>query len=125
MRSEHVWPSRLWLVRHGESLGNVARAAADAAAMARIAIPERDVDGPLSDCGVQQAAALGRWFAGLEPLQRPQVVLSSPYLRAVKTAQILREQNALIADAPALAIDERLREREFGILDRLTRVGVT
>ena len=37
---------------------------------------------------------------------------------------ILREQNALIADAPALAIDERLREREFGILDRLTRVGV-
>ncbi|HEX8420026.1 MAG TPA: histidine phosphatase family protein, partial [Sphingomonas sp.] len=41
------WPSRLWIVRHGESAGNVARDAAQASGAARIAIEGRDVDVPL------------------------------------------------------------------------------
>ena len=57
------WPSRIWIVRHGESAGNVARDAAHEAGLARIDIAERDVDVPLSDRGRQQADALGRWFA--------------------------------------------------------------
>ncbi len=62
------WPSRLWIVRHGESAGNVARDAAHAAGLADIDISARDVDVPLSPLGQRQSQALGRWFAALPPL---------------------------------------------------------
>lgn len=62
-----IWPDRLYLIRHGESAGNVARDAALKAGEAMIDIDVRDVDVPLS---------------------------------------------------------ERLREKEFGIPDRLTSVGI-
>ena len=42
------WPERLWIVRHGESAGNVARDAAHAAGLSHIDIADRDVDVPLS-----------------------------------------------------------------------------
>ena len=57
------WPSRIWIVRHGESAGNVARDAAAEAGLAWIDIAERDVDVALSERGHRQAEALGRWFA--------------------------------------------------------------
>ena len=53
------WPSRLWLVRHGESAGNVARDAAHAIGSENIDIKARDVDVPLSELGERQAAVLG------------------------------------------------------------------
>lgn len=118
------WPSRLWIVRHGESAGNVARDAAHAAGLGRIDIAERDVDVPLSALGERQARALGRWFAGLPLEERPDVVLTSPYLRARRTAEIVREMDGLHPGASFGAVDERLREREFGVLDRLTRAGI-
>ena len=49
------WPERLWIVRHGESAGNVARDAADAAGLPRIDIADRDVDVPLSRLGEEQS----------------------------------------------------------------------
>jgi probable phosphoglycerate mutase len=118
------WPDRLWIVRHGESSGNVARDAAHAAGLANIDIELRDVDVPLSALGRRQAQALGRWFAELPIDQQPTVVLCSPYLRAQQTAEIIirsfesREPSLLVAH------DERLREKEFGVLDRLTSVGI-
>ena len=45
------WPERLWLVRHGQSQGNVARDAADEAGSHEIDIDVRDVDVPLSELG--------------------------------------------------------------------------
>ena len=57
------WPERLWLVRHGQSQGNVARDAALAAGRKDIQLDVRDVDVPLSDLGLRQADAAGRWFA--------------------------------------------------------------
>src|SRR4051812_21942148 len=42
------WPERLWLVRHGQSQGNVARDAAHEAGAHEIDIDMRDVDVPLS-----------------------------------------------------------------------------
>ena len=84
------WPSRLWIVRHGESAGNVARDVAHARGAALIDVLARDVDVPLSQLGEQQAAALGRWFASLPPEERPDVVLTSPYLRARDTADAVR-----------------------------------
>ncbi|TXM88409.1 histidine phosphatase family protein, partial [Methylobacterium sp. WL122] len=50
--------------------------------------------------------------------------LASPYRRAVQTAEAIRASGALAAGAPPLLVDERLREKEFGILDRLTRAGI-
>ena len=118
------WPARLWVVRHGESAGNLARDAADAAGLGRIDIASRDVDVPLSPRGEEQSRALGRWFAAMPESDQPQVVLTSPYVRARRTAQLVCEEGGLTVDAPAFTVDERLREKEFGILDRLTRVGV-
>jgi broad specificity phosphatase PhoE len=118
------WPERLWIVRHGESAGNVARDLADAAGLARIDIAERDVDVPLSPTGREQACALGRWFADLPQDERPEVVLASPYLRARTTADVMRECGGFSPDAHRPTPDERLREKEFGVLDRLTRAGI-
>jgi probable phosphoglycerate mutase len=78
------WPERMWLVRHGQSQGNVARDAADEAGLAMIDIELRDVDVPLSELGFQQAEATGRWFAALPENERPEVILSSPYIQSLK-----------------------------------------
>jgi len=115
------WPETLWLVRHGQSAGNVARDAAHAAGVDRIDLTGRDVDVPLSNLGKQQAQALGHRFAS--DSKRPTVILSSPYIRAQQTAQIFRDHGGCAADLP-ICIDERLREKEFGILDGLTTSGV-
>jgi 2,3-bisphosphoglycerate-dependent phosphoglycerate mutase len=117
------WPEHLWIVRHGQSAGNVARDAAHAAGLAMIDIAVRDVDVPLSPLGEEQAAALGRWFAAMPAEQRPTVVLTSPYLRARQTTAHIAGVGGLHPDA-CTEIDERLREKEFGILDRLTRAGI-
>jgi broad specificity phosphatase PhoE len=110
-------------VRHGESAGNVARDAATAARLAVIDIAERDVDVPLSALGERQSDALGRWFAEMPEGARPSVVLASPYMRARQTADRIAAVGGVQPDA-ATSIDERLREKEFGILDRLTRYGI-
>lgn len=118
------WPERLWIVRHGESAGNVARDAAHAAGRDRIDIAERDVDVPLSQLGEQQADALGLWFARMPEDERPEVALASPYLRARQTAKRIEAMGGLAPGANVQCTDERLREREFGILDRLTTLGI-
>ncbi|CAN7701924.1 histidine phosphatase family protein [Rhizobium sp. LjRoot98] len=115
------WPKRIWMVRHGESAGNVARDAADLAGHARIEITQRDVDVPLSPLGQQQSEALGAWFGALP--EQPDVIVASPYIRALSTADTIARQ---LTAWPRLTVstDERLREKEFGILDRLTRRGI-
>jgi broad specificity phosphatase PhoE len=122
-KARRRWPEQLWIVRHGESAGNVARDAANASGHELIDIAERDVDVPLSDLGHQQSAALGRWFAALPADGRPNVVFASPYRRARETASYLHRAGG-VGDADEPIIDERLREKEFGILDRLTRYGI-
>src|SRR3954453_12144446 len=118
------WPDRLWLVRHGQSQGNIARDAADEAGAHEIDIDVRDVDVPLSELGEKQAEAAGRWFAALPVDERPEIILSSSYLRARQTAQIVCKAGALSGGPARTIVDERLREREFGIFDRLTTAGI-
>ncbi|MGI4717591.1 MAG: histidine phosphatase family protein [Janthinobacterium lividum] len=119
---EQKWPQEIWLVRHGQSAGNVARELAEASAGHRIDIADRDVDVPLSELGERQAQALGSWFAALPPEQQPTVVLHSPYVRAAETANIMMQR--LDRGNMVVESDERLREKEFGILDRLTTHGI-
>lgn len=121
---DQKWPQEIWLVRHGQSAGNVARDAAEAAKGLMIDIAERDVDVPLSELGVQQSQALADWFAAMPEERQPNVVLHSPYLRAAQTARIVK-QGIDPASLIASQVDERLREKEFGILDRLTTHGIS
>jgi 2,3-bisphosphoglycerate-dependent phosphoglycerate mutase len=116
-------PSVLWLVRHGESAGNVARAEAERRGSMHIEITGRDVDVGLSPLGERQARAVGSWFARQPDSDRFTVVLSSPFLRARRTAELI----VAGASRPArtqIVIDERLREKEFGSLNRLTASGI-
>jgi len=117
------WPEQLIIVRHGQSAGNIARDEAHEAAIDRIPLTARDADIPLSALGEAQAQALGQWFSKLPPDERPTVLLSSPYLRALQTGQIFRDCGGTVAHEP-ICFDERLREKEFGVLDGLTTVGV-
>ena len=114
-------PSALWVVRHGESQGNVADANAQRSGAGRLELDVRDPDVPLSGTGEEQADALGRWLGGLDPAQRPTTVLSSPFARAAVTAE-----RAVAASGLDLTIryDERLRERDFGAFDGMTREGI-
>jgi broad specificity phosphatase PhoE len=110
----------LAMVRHGESIGNVAWRAAEADQLDEIEIRLRDADVPLSETGRRQAAALGRRLAAMPPGERPTAVYSSPYVRAAETARIALAE---IGD-PAIRFDERLRDRDTGVLFALTARGI-
>jgi broad specificity phosphatase PhoE len=111
----------LWLVRHAESEGNLADDRAHDASAERLEITERDPDVPLSPTGREQAATLGEAWRELGPDERPTRVMCSPYERAMQTALC-----ALEAAGWDLTVerDERLRERDLGLLDGFTSHGV-
>jgi len=114
--AELAW---LGVVRHGESTGNVAAEFAEVAGLEVVDIVERDADVPLSETGETQARAVGRWLAGLAPEHRPELVVSSTYRRAIRTAELA------IGDLGIpVRLDERLRDRELGVLETLTRLGI-
>lgn len=123
---QQKWPDWLWIVRHGQSASNVARAMANVAARDHIGIEVRDVDVELSILGEQQARAVGRWLLTLPRDARPNVVLVSPYRRAIRTAELICEEAdiAVRREDGSWVVDERLREKEFGILEGLTRHGI-
>jgi broad specificity phosphatase PhoE len=112
----------LWFVRHGESHGNVANTAAREAKALRLDIDVNDVHVELTETGIEQAVALGRWISDQPAERLPTQVAVSPYVRARETARLIME-TAGLDDLP-LTIDERLRDREQGVLDRLTGAGV-
>ena len=112
-------PKVLWLVRHAESIANVARRKAESENLLTIEFPGREMDVPLSETGVRQSMALGDWFANQE--NKPTVVLSSPYERTKETARIILDTAKI--ENIRIFYDERLRERDFGIFDRLTWAG--
>ncbi len=112
-------PDEIRQVRHGQSVGNEADTAARESDAEELDLDHRDADVELSDTGRHQARSLADWLAGLDADQRPTAVISSPYRRAAETArESLRE-----LDVPLL-LDERLRERDLGVLDGLTGRGI-
>lgn len=114
------WPQTLWLVRHGESAANLAARTAEHAGDLDVPLPFRDMDTPLTAKGEAQAEALGRWF---QDQVKPDVILASPYARTRQTTALFCAQLSE-ADRPQLRFDERLRERERGVFDGLTKAGV-
>src|ERR1700741_2815245 len=87
--AEQHWPRSLWIVRHGESAGNVARDAADAAGLPMGGIVGRDGDVPLSPLGGAQARPSARCFAPPPAGEPPNVLLPPPSLRARRTADLI------------------------------------
>ncbi len=115
-------PGRLWIVRHGQSLGNVARDEAERGGLPTITLPVRDADVPLSPLGQRQSEALGRCFLRLPFPEHPTLIVTSPFVRAESTARILA--SGLGEGAPRVQTDERLREKDPGVVHGLTREGV-
>lgn len=113
---EQKWPSRLVLARHGESKHNVLLAAARKAGEESYGGAQRDMSSPLTERGRRQAECVAEHLAG----ERFDRIFSSPYRRCRRTAELIR---ARLAEPPAPLLEERLREREFGIWDGLTRAG--
>lgn len=117
--SEKPSPQFLWLIRHGESTSNIARHKAEAEKLPTIDFPEREPDVPLSDFGTEQAVSIGRWFRFQKV--KPTIIASSPFLRSSETARIIAETARF--ENRKIITDERIRERELGIFDRLTKFG--
>ena len=118
----------LWLARHAESVGNVAATRAEVERLEVIPLDVRDADVDLSPTGVEQAHALGDW---LQPrVDAFDTLWSSPYVRTRRTLAIaLGEDLGETRDRHGRAdhvvfADERLRDRELGVLDLLTHAGV-
>lgn len=120
-------PSVLIATRHGESVANVEFRLADESGALTVPITSRDADIPLSLHGQAQAQALGRWWAALPPADRPRSLWCSPYLRTAETARIALAQAGGLGAVPVgltIRYDERLRDRELGVLEMLTKAAI-
>lgn len=114
--------TEIWLIRHGESVANVAAAHADATGADVIEVEQRDADVPLSPLGEEQSRSLGAELADRGVDDVPTVLWVSPYRRAQQTIAIALQAGGVTE--PPKRVDERLRDRELGVLDLLTRAGV-
>lgn len=115
----------LVVVRHGESTANAAFARAEAEGLLDAGVEGRDADVPLSEVGRAQAAGLGRWLATLPDEAFPEAAVVSPYLRAGETLRIALDQVRAVGRAvPEVTVDARLRDRETGELELLTRAAI-
>ena len=100
-------------------MGNRADQAARSAQSEELELSARDADGELSPLGREQAGAVAEWVTDAPDLWRPTVAISSPYRRALDTARATVEPLGL-----PVVLDERLRERDLGVLDGLTGRGI-
>jgi broad specificity phosphatase PhoE len=107
-------------MRHAESEANLRREY-----LKKVNSPEthvglgmRDADVPLTAAGRAQARTTGAYLNRLGPFD---VVYVSPYVRTRQTAEeVLSELRA----RPRLLIEERVREKEFGVMEGLTKHGL-
>ena len=118
-KSETRNPKLICLIRHGQSTANLARHKAEAEKLFTIDYAEREMDIHLSETGIEQAISVGHWFKVQD--EKPTLIFVSPYLRTLETARLIGESAKF--ENFKIIQDERLRERELGIFDRLTKLG--
>ncbi|GAA3946326.1 histidine phosphatase family protein [Actinoplanes auranticolor] len=114
--------AELILIRHGQSAANVAFPLANQRGLLESGLSGRDTDVELTELGVEQARAVGRWLATPAPGGLPEVVITSPYLRARETWRIAAETSGLSLPAPGT--DDRLVDRLTGELELLTDAAI-
>jgi 2,3-bisphosphoglycerate-dependent phosphoglycerate mutase len=112
------WVDHLVIVRHGESERNLSRTTATAAGLFEYGGQSRDVDVHVTTRGIAQATETGKHLASKFRFDR---VFTSPYLRTIETTRLMVGQ---LSYAPEIINEERIREKEFGILDGLTKEGI-
>src|SRR5260370_13240241 len=103
---EQKWVSNLVLVRHGESVRNLAKAKAEAKKLESYGDGTRDMDVELTDLGQRQARKTGeriRQYLGFA-FQRG---FASPYRRTVQTAELVLAGRG---DSVKTVLEERVRE---------------
>jgi broad specificity phosphatase PhoE len=105
-------------------VGNVLREAAYRDSLDEVPLTTRDADVPLTELGEEQARGFGRWLAAQPDHLRPTAVLASPYLRARETARLALEAGGAALAGLGVDVDERLRDRDMGLLDGLTWRGI-
>lgn len=115
---EQKWMDHLVIVRHGESQRNIGKQAAQAAGHLEYGGGVRDMDVPLTPRGEKQAEATGKFLGHTFHFDR---IFVSPYFRTVQTAELMAKH---FTSRPQLTYEERIREKEFGILDGLTKTGI-
>src|SRR5262249_53688445 len=116
--SEQKWMDHLAIVRHAESERNVRRLAAHKTGGLEDGSGVRGMDVSPTKRGEQQAEITGHYLAKRFKFDR---VFVSPYLRALQTAHLMLKP---FTHRSRLTHEERIREKEFGILDGLTRQGI-
>lgn len=116
--TEQKWMDHLVLVRHGESQRNVGKDQALARGEFEYGGGVRDMDVTLTALGQKQCEATGRYLGEKFRFGR---IFVSPYMRTVQTAEIIMKH---VKGSPRLIIEDRIREKEFGILDGLTKAGI-
>lgn len=116
--SPQKWMDHLVIVRHGESQRNVHRAEAHRTGGLEYLTDVRDVDVALTPRGARQAEGTGEYLGREFHFDR---IFVSPYERAIQTADVLVKQFSYKAE---ITLEERIREKEFGILDGLTGPGI-
>jgi 2,3-bisphosphoglycerate-dependent phosphoglycerate mutase len=118
------WPSLLMIARHGYSVANERKdlAKQNGQEPAWVGIT-RDQDAELTQIGHQQAFDLGVMIGQSEDENLPEVIITSPYLRAKQTtAGIVKGiQKVRPGYNPRVVIEERIREIEFGVMDGIDR----
>ena len=115
------WPSLLVVMRHAESEANTRREELKRtrSSQTHLDLGKRDVDIELTDLGRAQATEVGRYLGSNYPPFDS--IYVSPHRRTRATAERVLDG---LSTRPRQVIEERLREKEFGILEDLTRYGV-
>ncbi|KAK1861339.1 hypothetical protein I4F81_003923 [Pyropia yezoensis] len=114
MHTRRQRPSRIILVRHGESLGNIDKSVYETLADSRL---------PLTERGVAQAQAAGerlRDLIGNETV----FCFVSPYVRAQQTLNEMVKAAGLSPSSYRVRNDPRLREQDFGNLQQVDTMRV-
>lgn len=131
--SDKHWPRLLYLIRHGESTANVARLEAirqDVESLEDINFTTTDADVPLTPLGRAQAEAVGLWLRSLPPDKQPNVIIVSTFKRAQETMDLalgawgVKEGDIVNGRKLLIISDERVREKDFGVLDGLLPKGI-
>lgn len=111
-------PKNLFLVRHGQSEGNLTRKqfeeSGDESCFLGDFAKMHESQYALTDLGVQQAQAAGQWFKDNDFVSFDRMLVSNN-VRALETAAHLG-----IAKAGWFAPDFNLRERDYGLFSTLT-----
>lgn len=119
-QSPHViqkWPDNLVLVRHGQSVYNEERELVNRGVLKTYSSNVKEVrnaDIPLSAKGKKQAEKTGSFLK--REYGNFDVIFVSPFKRAHDTARIIAKH----FPKTKFVVEERVREKEFGIADGLT-----